>query len=67
MLSLKEVKRLGKEFGFIAARFDLVSGKTERIESRFLEPACGNVNFIIEVLKWQNQCSPQCGHHPETP
>jgi hypothetical protein len=30
---------------------DLVKQETERIESRFLEPACGNGNFLIEVLK----------------
>jgi hypothetical protein len=29
---------------------DLVKQETERIESRFLEPACGNGNFLIEVL-----------------
>ena len=30
---------------------DLVKHETERIESRFLEPACGNGNFLTEVLK----------------
>jgi len=30
---------------------DLVRQETERIESRFLEPACGNGNFLAEVLK----------------
>jgi hypothetical protein len=30
---------------------DLVKNETERIESRFLEPACGNGNFLTEVLK----------------
>lgn len=29
---------------------DLVKQETERIESRFLEPACGIGNFLIEVL-----------------
>jgi hypothetical protein len=29
---------------------DLVMQETECIESRFLEPACGNGNFLIEVL-----------------
>ena len=29
---------------------DLVKHETERIDSRFLEPACGNGNFIAEVL-----------------
>lgn len=30
---------------------NLVKNETERIESRFLEPACGDGNFLIEVLK----------------
>lgn len=30
---------------------DLVKNETERIDSRFLEPACGNGNFLAEVLK----------------
>ena len=29
---------------------DLVKPETERIESRFLEPACGNGNFLAEIL-----------------
>lgn len=30
---------------------DLVKQETERIDSRFLEPACGSGNFLVEVLK----------------
>ena len=30
---------------------NLVKGETERIESRFLEPACGDGNFLIPILK----------------
>jgi len=30
---------------------DLVKQETERIDSRFLEPACGNGNFLVEVLR----------------
>jgi hypothetical protein len=30
---------------------DLVKAETERIDSRFLEPACGSGNFLIPVLK----------------
>lgn len=30
---------------------DFVSHEAERIDSRFLEPACGDGNFLIEVLK----------------
>ena len=35
----------------VNAMLDLVKEETQRIESRFLEPACGNGNFLIEVLK----------------
>lgn len=35
----------------VNAMLDLVKPETERIESRFLEPACGNGNFLIEVLR----------------
>ena len=35
----------------VNAMLDLVGAETERIESRFLEPACGNGNFIAEVLR----------------
>jgi hypothetical protein len=30
---------------------DLVKGDAERIDSRFLEPACGSGNFLIQVLQ----------------
>lgn len=30
---------------------DMVKQKTERIESRFLEPACGDGNFLAVVLR----------------
>ncbi len=30
---------------------DLVKGETERIDSRFLEPACGSGNFLVPILK----------------
>ncbi len=35
----------------VNAMLDLVKQETERIESRFLEPACGTGNFLEEVLK----------------
>ena len=35
----------------VNAMLDLVKHETERIDSRFLEPACGNGNFLIEILK----------------
>lgn len=30
---------------------DLVKDETSRIDSRFLEPACGNGNFLAEILR----------------
>jgi hypothetical protein len=35
----------------VNAMLDLVQAETERIESRFLEPACGNGNFLAEILR----------------
>ena len=35
----------------VNAMLNLVSQETERIESRFLEPACGTGNFLAEVLE----------------
>ena len=35
----------------VNAMLDLVKGETERIDSRFLEPACGSGNFLVEVLR----------------
>lgn len=35
----------------VNAMLDLVKTETERIESRFLEPACGTGNFLAEVLQ----------------
>jgi len=35
----------------VNAMLDLVKHETERIESRFLEPACGNGNFLAEILE----------------
>ena len=34
----------------VKAMCDLVKSETKRIDSRFLEPACGNGNFLAEVL-----------------
>jgi SAM-dependent methyltransferase len=34
----------------VNAMLDLVKDETERIDSRFLEPACGTGNFLAEVL-----------------
>ena len=35
----------------VNAMLDLVKQETERIDSRFLEPACGDGNFLAEVLE----------------
>jgi len=35
----------------VNAMLDLVKQETERIDSRFLEPACGDGNFLAEVLR----------------
>lgn len=35
----------------VEAMLDLVKGETERIDSRFLEPACGSGNFLVQVLR----------------
>ena len=34
----------------VKAMCDLVKQETERIDSRFLEPACGDGNFLSEIL-----------------
>lgn len=34
----------------VKAMCDLVKTETERIDSRFLEPACGDGNFLAEIL-----------------
>ena len=35
----------------VNAMLDMVQSECERIESRFLEPACGDGNFLAEVLR----------------
>jgi len=35
----------------VHAMLDLVHGETERIDARFLEPACGSGNFLVPVLQ----------------
>lgn len=35
----------------VNAMLDLVHHETQRIDSRFLEPACGTGNFLIAILK----------------
>jgi hypothetical protein len=35
----------------VEAMLDLVKAETERIDSRFLEPACGSGNFLVQILR----------------
>lgn len=35
----------------VDAMLDLVKGESERIDSRFLEPACGSGNFLVRILR----------------
>ena len=35
----------------VEAMLDLVKDECERIDSRFLEPACGNGNFLVRILQ----------------
>ncbi len=35
----------------VEAMLNLVKGETERIDARFLEPACGSGNFLVPVLQ----------------
>src|SRR5208282_6695523 len=35
----------------VEAMLDLVKGETERLDSRFLEPACGSGNFLVQILR----------------
>lgn len=35
----------------VDSMLDLVKGESERIDSRFLEPACGSGNFLVKILQ----------------
>ncbi len=35
----------------VEAMLNLVDDETQRIDSRFLEPACGSGNFLVQILK----------------
>src|SRR5204862_5747431 len=35
----------------VEAMLDLVKEESERIDSRFLEPACGSGNFLVQILR----------------
>lgn len=54
MISRQRVIDHGEVFtppGLVNDMLDLVAHECERIDSRFLEPACGNGNFLAEVLR----------------
>ena len=54
MKSKKRIKDHGEVFTQkkeVNAMLDLVKHETERIESRFLEPACGDGNFLAPILE----------------
>jgi type I restriction-modification system DNA methylase subunit len=52
--SKKRVSDHGEVFTppwLVEKMLDLVKGETERIDARFLEPACGSGNFLVPVLQ----------------
>ena len=51
--STKRVADHGEVFTppwLVERMLDLVKGESERIDSRFLEPACGSGNFLTRIL-----------------
>jgi len=53
IISKKRVTDHGEVFTSereVNAMLDLVKQETEHIDSRFLEPACGDGNFLSEIL-----------------
>ena len=52
--SKKRVSDHGEVFTpawLVDAMLDLVKDETDRVDSRFLEPACGSGNFLVRVLQ----------------
>lgn len=52
--SLDRIKEFGEVYTSqeqVVDMLDLVKHETERIDSRFFEPACGDGNFLIEVIR----------------
>jgi hypothetical protein len=49
----------------VNAMLDMVKAEAERIESRFLEPACGDGNFLVEILRRKlKTVSDRYSHNP---
>jgi len=52
--SERRIRDHGKVFThnyIVNGMLDLVKEETERIDSRFLEPACGTGKFLTEILR----------------
>src|SRR5574344_2728063 len=52
--SFKRVREYGEVLTAkreVEAMLDLVKNEAERIDSRFLEPACGDGNFLVAILE----------------
>ena len=50
----KRISKYGEVFTSereVQAMLNLVEHETQRIDAKFFEPACGNGNFLIEVLR----------------
>lgn len=67
VISKKRVTDHGEVFTAereVNAMLDLVKQETERIDSRFLEPACGTGNFLFEILRRKlNVIEKERGYH----
>src|SRR6218665_673318 len=48
----------------VSDMLDLVADETQRIDSRFLEPACGSGNFLVPILERKLAVVPaRCGRN----
>ena len=48
----------------VNAMLDLVKQETERVDSRFLEPACGDGNFVVEILRRKLEAAREQSAYP---
>ena len=48
----------------VNAMLDLVKEETERLDSRFLEPACGTGNFLAEILRRKSEVAKRASVPP---
>ena len=61
--SRERVRKRGEVFTAereVKAMCDLVKNETERIDSTFLEPACGDGNFLVEILSRKLEVVRRC-------